>query len=143
MAELLQRTSPSPSPSRPDITEAIAGLTERLHAYRFVRLIELGDISVDRLTEKLTKAGGVVARVHANIEARADAVIAREGELNDKAVKAFDPHNAMLDDAQKGLDALERQLALVSNDPLPSSGSSLEEDPMAAHPLSMVPPRQR
>ena len=74
----------------------------------------------DRLAEKLKLAGGVVARQHKKIENRADAVIAREAVIEKKTDKAFLPHETMLDAAEKGLDAFERQLAGLSNDPLQS-----------------------
>jgi len=129
--------------ANPSLTEAISSQTELLHAYRFVRLLEQGEIGVDRLSEKLAKAGGVVARVHANIEAKADAVIAREEVLTKRTTEAFSPHHAMLDDAAKGLDALEAQLALVTNDPLPSSGASLEGETASIYPITQNPPKQR
>src|ERR1700691_1938052 len=87
--------------------------------------------AMDRLSEKLKAASAVVGRQTAEIEARADALIAREAEIEAKTDTAFAPHEAVLDDAAKGLDALERQLALLSNDPLDGSGSSpaVEEKP--------------
>ena len=78
---------------------------------------------MDRLAEKLAQAGGVVARVTKAIEDKADAVIAREAVMVKKAEDAFSGHDAILDDAVKALDALEAKLALVTNDPLPKSGS--------------------
>ena len=74
-----------------------------------------------RLAEKLKLAGGVVARQHVKIEQRAEQIIAREKVIEAKTDRAFAPHEAMLDDAMKGLDDLERQLAGLSNDPLQSS----------------------
>lgn len=73
-----------------------------------------------RLAEKLKLAGGVVARQHKKIEDRADAIIAREADIERKTDQAFSPHESMLDAAEKGLDALEHQLAGLSNDPLQS-----------------------
>ncbi len=71
-----------------------------------------------RLAEKLKLAGGVVARQHKKIEDRDDAIIAREADIERKTDQAFSPHESMLDAAEKGLDALEHQLAGLSNDPL-------------------------
>lgn len=84
---------------------------------------------MDRLTEKLKTAGAIVGRQTAKIEARADALIAREADIEAKTDKAFSPHEAVLDDAARGLDSLERQLALLSNDPLPASGKPQESHP--------------
>ena len=81
---------------------------------------------MSRLTEKLTQARGVVGRQTAKIEARADAIIAQEPLIEAQTDEAFAGHEAMLSEAQKGLDALKRELALVSNDPLASSGDSPE-----------------
>lgn len=118
------------------LTVDLIGLRYKVQAARIVKRIER-ESGMDRLTEKLTQAGGVVARVTAAIEAKADAVIAREAVLNQKTTAAFAPHITMLDEAQAGLDALERQLALVSNDPLPSSGGS----PVAqAEPITVEQP---
>jgi hypothetical protein len=82
---------------------------------------------MSRLSEKLERARGVVGRQTAKIEARADAILAQEPLLEKQTDDAFAGHEAMLSEAQKGLDALKRELALVSNDPLESSGESLEE----------------
>lgn len=78
---------------------------------------------MDRLTEKLKAAGGVVARQTAKIEARADAIIAREPVLEAQTDRAFAPHEALLSEAEQGLDTLYQKLALVSNDPLGNSAS--------------------
>lgn len=79
-----------------------------------------------RLAEKLKLAGGVVARQHKKIEDRADAIIAREADIERKTDQAFSPHESMLDAAEKGLDALEHQLAGLSNDPLQASQNGLQ-----------------
>jgi hypothetical protein len=81
---------------------------------------------MDRLSEKLAKAAGVAGRISSKIEARADILIAREGDLEKRTEQVFSPHEGILADAEKGLDAVERQLALLSNDPLGSSGGSPE-----------------
>ena len=81
----------------------------------------------NRLAEKLKLAGGVVARQHKKIEDRADAVIAREPHLEELTDRAFSPHEAMLDQAEKGLSDLERQLAGLSNDPLQGGEQAKDE----------------
>ena len=81
---------------------------------------------MDRLTEKLKAAAGVVKRATDNIEARADALIAREAAIAGRTDEVFMPHESILADAEKGLDSVERQLALLSNDPLDGSGRSPE-----------------
>lgn len=82
-----------------------------------------------RLAEKLKNAAGVVARVQTRIEAKADAVIAREPEFDKLIEESFAPHEAMLDDSGKALDAFQHALAQVTNGPLSSSGASLESHP--------------
>jgi hypothetical protein len=77
---------------------------------------------MDRLSEKLSRAGGVVQRQTERIEARADRLIAREAEIEARTDRSFDAHDTMLNDAERGLDGLDRKLALVSNDPLQASG---------------------
>src|SRR4051812_48329990 len=101
---------------------------------RFNQLIE--GILMDRLSEKLTRAAGVAGRISSKIEARADTLIAREGDLEKRTEQVFSPHEGILADAEKGLDAVERQLALLSNDPLASSGGSPEvgQEPVATFP---------
>lgn len=91
---------------------------------------------MDRLTEKLNKVAGVVGRVTANLEERADFVIAREEAINGRTERIFSAKNLVLDDAEKGLDGIEAKLALVSNDPLPASGSSPEVAPSSQQPGS-------
>src|SRR6266403_2815734 len=117
-----------------DITRAIAGLTARPVARRFT--LENERMSkMDRLSEKMAKAAGVVGRISSKIEARADSLIARESALEQRTEQVFTPHESILDDAEKGLDAVERKLALLSNDPLQASGSSPEPPPEPPPPL--------
>lgn len=84
------------------------------------------ELMESRLAEKLKHAAGVVARVQTRIETKADAVIAREPEFDKLIEESFAPHEAMLDDSGKALDAFQQALAQVSNAPLPSSGGSSE-----------------
>lgn len=72
---------------------------------------------MSRLTEKLAAAAAVAPRQHAKIEARADRVIEREGEIESQADQAFLPHERMLDEAENGLSALEKELAVLTNHP--------------------------
>jgi hypothetical protein len=72
----------------------------------------------------LNAAAGVVGRVTANLEERADLVIAREEAINKRGERLFDAKHAVLDSADAGLDGIEAKLALLSNDPLESSGPS-------------------
>jgi hypothetical protein len=78
---------------------------------------------MSRLTEKLAAAASVVPRQHAKIEARADAIIAREAEIEHQTDAAFLPHELLLDEAENGLAALAHDLATTSNSP-PLSGST-------------------
>lgn len=77
---------------------------------------------IDRLKEKLAKAAGVGGRVAANIEAKADALIARESQLDAKADQAFAGHNAIADQANTELDAIESALNQLSNGGPPLNG---------------------
>lgn len=89
---------------------------------------------MSRLTDKLTKAAGVVARQTVKIEGRADSIIAREEVIERRTDEAFLPHEALLSEAEKGLDAVERALAVVSNGtPLEPSGASPQEEQTASH----------
>ena len=76
---------------------------------------------MERLTEKLTQAAGVAGRAVADLEARADALIAREGVVKDRSAKVFLGPHAVLDAAEKGLDAVEAGQALIANAPLDGS----------------------
>jgi hypothetical protein len=81
------------------------------------------------LKDKLSKAAGVLGRITAKAEARADSVIERETVLEKRIEEAFSPHEALLKDTEKGLDDVERQLALVSNGaPLPESSDTTKLD---------------
>jgi hypothetical protein len=108
---------PSDAPDR--ITSAIADLTDRTIAFRICRTR-----SMDRLTAKLEAAAGVVGRVTASLEERADLVIAREAAIGKRSEQLFAAKHAVLDSADAGLDGIEQKLALLSNDPLESSGPS-------------------
>ncbi len=70
---------------------------------------------IDRLKEKLAKAAGVGGRVAAKIESKADALIAREGELSTKSDRAFAGHEAIVDSANVVLDDIEASLNQLSN----------------------------
>ena len=77
---------------------------------------------IDRLKEKLAKAAGVGGRVAAKIEAKADALIAREGQLDTKADQAFAGHEAIADAANSQLDEVEAALNQLSNGGPPLNG---------------------
>jgi hypothetical protein len=77
---------------------------------------------MDRLTAKLAKAAGVGGRVAAKIEAKADALLEREGQLEAKTEQAFAPHEAMADPAHAHLDEVEAALNILSN-----GGPALDE----------------
>src|ERR1035437_6947913 len=103
-------------PSRPsirrknnvdDLSRAIANLTGCTVGYRIV-LENERKFKMSRLSEKLTKAAGVAGRQTVKIEARADSLIAREAVIESKTEQAFAPHEALLSDAEKGLDGVER-----------------------------------
>lgn len=110
-----------------DIVQALSDRTDSLTIQRL--LVKKG-ITVDRLAEKLKLAAGVAPRQAAKIEARADAIIAREPALEKKTDATFAPHEAILTSAESGLDALDASLRLMTNggDPLPVSGSSSQPD---------------
>ena len=107
--------------------DVIRRITSHIVAYRF-QLENERRSNMSRLSEKLKAASQVVGRQTARIEAKADAIIAREPELEKQTDNAFALHDALLNDAARGLDALERELATVSNDPLRGSGESSEDD---------------
>ena len=92
---------------------------------------------MDRLTEKLNRAAGVVGRVTAKLEERADFVIAREDAIDKRGERLFSAKHAILDDADKGLDGIEAKLALLSNDPLDGSGRSPEVGQTATFPAKL------
>jgi hypothetical protein len=116
--------APAKNPTPDRITTAIADLTDRTIACRIFRTR-----SMDRLSAKLEAAAGVVGRVTANLEERADRVIAREDAINKRAERLFDAKHVILDSADAGLDGIEHKLALLSNSPLESSGPSPEVEP--------------
>lgn len=85
---------------------------------------------MNRLAEKLAKASGVAGRISTKIEARADSLIAREGELEQRTEQVFSPHEGILADAEKGLDEVEASLRLMSNGaPLELSSDSPASPP--------------
>jgi exonuclease VII small subunit len=123
------------------ITCAIAAAADRIIAYRLVRLLEQGDLNLDRVTEKLLKARGVAARANASLEAEADRLIAREDAFEKRKVEAFAPHHALLDARHREMDQVEDALKIVGNaDPLDGSGDAGEvvekpkPPPAAEHP---------
>lgn len=109
-----------------DVETEISRLTDGIAALRVVYGLINRGMDMDRLSEKLAKAAGVAKRQTDKIEARADALIAREADIEKRTDAAFVPHETILGDAERGLDAVEAQLRLLSNDPLGSSGDSQE-----------------
>jgi hypothetical protein len=105
---------------------ALRRRTAEITAYRFE--IQSERMPMSRLSEKLKQAGGVASRLHAKAEARADEVIAREPIITERIEDVFAGHFQHLEDAEKALDALERDLALMGNEPTQSSGGSSEGD---------------
>lgn len=86
-------------------------------------IIKEHGMSMDRLREKLKQAAGAGGRISSKIEARADAIIAKELALGAQEDRAFAPHEALLDQASQGLQEVEDSLRLLSNAPLPGSTS--------------------
>jgi hypothetical protein len=112
------RTDDKPTAPAPDaLTSAIADLADRVTAFRKAT-------AMDRLSAKLEAAAGVVGRVTADLEHRADHVISREASISKRGEQLFAAKHAILDSADAGLDGIEAKLALLSNDPLESSGPS-------------------
>jgi hypothetical protein len=101
---------------------ALRRSTAQIVAARFE--LENERMPMGRLSEKLKLAGGVAGRLHAKAEARADEVIAREPVIAERIEDVFAGHFQHLEDAEKAIDALERDLSLMGNEPTQSSGSS-------------------
>jgi hypothetical protein len=111
------------TPTKPDITQA---LSERAESLVIERLLHKKGLTLDRLAEKLALAASIAPRQAAKIEARADALIAREATIEKRTDDVFSPHEKVLDTAEGGLDKLDAALKQMSNggDPLPASGGS-------------------
>jgi len=91
-------------------------IRDRLMIRRIIRRLgRRGDVS--RLSEKLAQAAAIAPKQAKKIEDRADAIIAREADIEKRTEEAFTPHEAMLDEAEKGLTDLASQLATMSNNP--------------------------
>jgi len=83
---------------------------------------------MDRITEKMKQASGVVARSEEGLMVEADRLIAREQQFEERKKAAFAPHHAKLDSRHREMDQLEDALQIVSNaDPLQESGSGSPE----------------
>jgi len=80
---------------------------------------------MSRLTEKLKAAAEVAPRQAAKIEARADRIIAAEPGIEAQADQLFGPHEAILSEAETGMQELSKTLAKVTNGgPLELSSAS-------------------
>jgi hypothetical protein len=93
--------------------------------------IVIGRDEMSRLTDKLAAAAAVAPRQAAKIEARADKLIAAEADLEQKTSEAFGPHEALLAEAQRGVEDLQHALATMSNMP-PLSASDGSSTPLPA-----------
>jgi hypothetical protein len=97
---------------------------------------------MDRVTEKLKQASGVVARSNAGLEAEADKLIAREAAFEKRKREAFAPHHAVLDNRNREMDQLEDALQIVSNaDPLQSSEGGSPEVGQTEQPFQHDQPK--
>jgi hypothetical protein len=96
--------------------DVIRRITAHVIAYRFTLENERHS-RMSRLKEKLAAAAAVAPRQAAKIEARADAIIASESELEALTDDAFSVHEALLDEARKGVQDLKHELATMSNSP--------------------------
>jgi hypothetical protein len=94
---------------------------------------------MDRLTEKLALAASVVSTQTTLLENDADVLIARGAEFSRRRSATFAAQHAVLDEGAKGMDALDAKLALLSNDPLTSSGgpSVVQPEPIPEGPSSL------
>lgn len=92
----------------------VASLNDTIKMLRFRK----AGPKMSRLADKLTRAAAVVSEVTASIEARADLLIARKDHLKAREHAAFEPHENLLDGAEKGLNEVEDALRLLSNSPL-------------------------
>lgn len=90
---------------------------------------------MSRLREKLAQAKGVVKRVSDEIEAEADALLAREQIMRSQTASAFAGHKEMLADARSGLDELESELRQFTN-----GGPPLDDSEPASNVSEQVPP---
>lgn len=101
-------------------------LKDRIRIYRLIER-RLESMEVGRLTDKLALAAAVAPRQAAKIEARADKIIAQEPDIEKQTDDAFSGHESILEEAQKGLDDLRKELATMTNNPpLPASDASPE-----------------
>jgi hypothetical protein len=111
-------------------TRLITLLTYKVALYRLIRDIKLGKFKMGRLEDKLALAAGVVERQNKKIEDRADALIAREKDLEKRTEDSFSPHELILANAEQGLDKLKDKLTLLSNNPpLDGSKDGKQEEP--------------
>ena len=86
---------------------------------------------MSRFGDKMKLAAGAVKRVTDKAEARADAIIAKEESLVKRVDEVFTPHELIMGDTSRGLDEVEKELAVLSNgapsDPLPESSITSDQ----------------
>ena len=92
-----------------------AEIRDRVKIRRIFRSLKENDVS--RLGDKLQQARAVAPRQAAKIEARADAIIQSEPDIEKQTDEAFAPHESLLDEAQKELEGLKNELAIMTNNP--------------------------
>ena len=120
------------------ITEAISGLTERVHAYRFVRLLEHGEIGV-AIEIKGIRAEALAARGHL------DRIMAAYRKLN----AAAPAHASDVEGLHEQIGGLQSDLefaATVLGNSDGSGASSMAPEPPvepSIYPITQSPVRQR
>jgi hypothetical protein len=85
-----------------------------------------------RLRAKLALAAQITGEIANQVEARADALIARRTEISALAEKSFRPHEELLDATAAGLDQVAEALTELGHNggpagPLPGSPASSQQ----------------
>ena len=116
------------SVASPSITQAISTQTELLHAYRFVRLLEQGEIGV-AIEIKGIRAEALAARGHM------DRIMAAYRKFNDAAPS----HASDVEGLSEQIGSLQSDLEFAANVLGNSGGSGVGHEPPATAPI-VAPP---
>lgn len=73
------------------------------------------DMSVNSLAAKLQAAAGAATQITSDLEKRADDLIAKQAQIEEKGKEVFARHQAVLDAAARGLENMEQALAALGN----------------------------
>lgn len=79
---------------------------------------------IDRLKAKAQEARQIAPKAIANLESDLDSIISEGPRLEEKRAEAVGKHQSLISNVKTELEGISAAVDILSNDPLPESGSN-------------------